>query len=684
MELVQAKSLLAKLMATENIIVEQKKVETASFDVKNRILTLPLLDKNISGYLYDLLVSHEVGHALYTPQDGITKAVDLGLNMSIMNVLEDSRIERKIKNKYPGVRISFVRGYKELIDKDFFGTKDVDLNELNFIDRVNLYTKGGPTQGIQFNSEETALLNAIESTVTYDDVIEVAKKLTSYLEQEREKKKFMLESSEEDDADDIEGLGYEDSEEMSQDDTDGSQPEESEALEDKRLSDKNQDSNSSAGAKEGKETEAKTDRTFQENQKKLYETSGGSYYYADIPDVDINKMIVPYKEIWNKYKKTCEAYNYMNDDAEYNKVRSDSTKVVSYLAKEFELRKNADQMKRASIAKTGELNLSKIYSYKFNEDLFKKATVVPNGKSHGIVMFLDWSGSMSDNLDNTIKQLINLTLFCRKVLIPFEVYAFSSEYGQNEWMVETKKIGNMVLHKCNLLNILSSKMSAAEFKFACSSLLHCASLYRRPDFLALGGTPLNEAIIAAMKIIPEFKKQYKLQIVNTIFLTDGEAHPTPMTYQEYESFGKSTVAEKRSFGTMVIRHKKTMLQEVVDSHSQTSALLKLCKQITGCNIVGFYILNGRDFKNVLYRYKVPVDYDLARAEFRKNNYRILTSAGYDEYYLIRAEGMDTDDDEGFVVKENATTRGLVSAFSKYTSGRLMNRVVLNRFIGVIS
>ena len=60
-----------------------------------------------------------------------------------MNVLEDSRIERKIKNKYPGIRSSFVRGYRELIEKDFFGTNGTDLNDMNFIDRVNLYTKGG-------------------------------------------------------------------------------------------------------------------------------------------------------------------------------------------------------------------------------------------------------------------------------------------------------------------------------------------------------------------------------------------------------------------------------------------------------------------------------------------------------------------------------------------------------------
>jgi hypothetical protein len=61
-------------------------------------------------------------------------------------------------------------------------------------------------------------------------------------------------------------------------------------------------------------------------------------------------------------------------------------------------------MKRTSIAKTGELNMSKIYSYVFNEDIFKKATVVAEGKSHGLVMFLDWSGSMSENINNTVNQ----------------------------------------------------------------------------------------------------------------------------------------------------------------------------------------------------------------------------------------------------------------------------------------
>ena len=46
--------------------------------------------------------------------------------------------------------------------------------------------------------------------------------------------------------------------------------------------------------------------------------------------------------------------------------------------------------------------------------------------------------------------------------------------------------------------------------------------------------------------------------------------------------------------------------------------------------------------------------------------------------------LNTEDDAELTVKENATTRGLVSAFTKYSSNRVSSRVVLNRFIGLIS
>lgn len=715
MELTQSKSLLAKLMATENLTVEQRKVETASFDVKNRILTLPILDSKISPFLYDMFLGHEVGHALHTPLDGLMKAKEEGISRSVANVVEDSRIERKIKNKYPGIRTSFVKGYRELIEKDFFGTQGADLNDLNFIDRVNLFTKGGAAQGIQFNEFEKRLVDKIESTETYDDVLRVSKEVMEYMKEEAETaKKLKLEEEEfEEDEDGIEmdADGYDDSDEWD---------DETETRESNKPSDSGNSDEEKESDKEGGETQgggldpegesddpikSYTDDNYRKNESKLFSADASSYYYGNIPDIDLEKAVVPYKKVWADFKLAAQDFSkynaqYYSEDSrqvinnkKFQKIRSDAKKVVGYLAKEFELRKNADQLKRASVAKTGELNMSKIYSYKFAEDIFKKVTVVPNGKSHGLVMFLDWSGSMSDHLENTMKQLINLVMFCKKVNIPYEVYAFTSEYGddyQNQF-----KEGDIVLRKFKLMNFLSSKMSASEFTYACSALVK-TSEYRswKPQWMQKGGTPLTEAIVSAMKIVPLFQKQYKLQVVNTVFLTDGDGHSLrEVFYTNASGYKTSGIGNEyddwRTTKKMVLRDPKTRNEIVVDypqGRELTAGYIKMLKLRTSSNIVGFYVLNGRELGRELYNFlpRSITNYDKYKAEFRKNKYMVVTSAGFDEYYLLRSEGLDTDDDVGFEVKENATTRGLVSAFSKYAGNRLNNRVVLNRFVGMIT
>ena len=139
----EQKSNLARLLATENITVEHNNVQTAQFDIVNRILTLPVW-KEMSNDLYDMLCGHEVGHALYTPdwskeKDSIVKKVP----HSYLNVLEDIRIDRKIKQKYPGLKSSYFKGQGELRDRGFFGTKDRPLNTFKFIDRINIYSKNG-------------------------------------------------------------------------------------------------------------------------------------------------------------------------------------------------------------------------------------------------------------------------------------------------------------------------------------------------------------------------------------------------------------------------------------------------------------------------------------------------------------------------------------------------------------
>jgi hypothetical protein len=178
--------------------------------------------------------------------------------------------------------------------------------------------------------------------------------------------------------------------------------------------------------------------------------------------MEVEKVVYDYKPLWKRYKE--EEYTRANIE-DYLHLRRDANKVVSYLVKEFEMRKNADQLK-SSTAKTGDLDMKKIFSYGFSEDIFKKVTVVPGGKSHGLVMFLDWSGSMVEHIANTMKQLINLTLFCKKVNIPFEVYTFVEDIDTELNYQPRPKRGDLIVKKFGICNILSSRMSAAEFTYA--------------------------------------------------------------------------------------------------------------------------------------------------------------------------------------------------------------------------
>jgi hypothetical protein len=727
MELIESKSILAKLMATENLHIEQRKVQTASFDVQNRILTIPILENGISSYLYDLFMGHEVGHALYTPEDGMKKAYDLKYSMSVMNVLEDSRIERKIKNKYPGIRQSFIRAYKELVDQDFFGTAGKDLNELNFIDRINLYCKGGASTGIKFDDVETELLNAIESTQTYDDVIEVYKKVSDYMKSQEE------ENSEPETSEDDVELSDEEMDEMLREILD-EQPEEDskkDKAQDEGLGGEEGNKNSSPGdsqeegvsensgknegggvggrkSKQVEEPVSETDEAYRKNERRMFSSSPLEYGYGNVPDLNIDKIIVDHSIVWSRYEDdvTSKYKEFggpksewrdflVKDKEEFLKFREDSKKVVSYLVKEFELRKNADQMKRASISKTGELNMSKIFSYQFSEDVFKKITVVPGGKSHGLVMFIDWSGSMADNIGNTVKQLLNLVMFCKKINIPYEVYAFSTEYDDtdNSYVYRNNlKRGDMCLSDFRLLNLLSNKMSAVQFIKAAGALLRYETHGRwtMPEWFKLGGTPLNESIVAAMKIVPKFKKDNRLQIVNTVFLTDGEGNKWTSIADGTGRYLWSAQGYSSKNQRLVIRDPITkyevMLSTMTDNEL-TSAYIKLLKVRTGCNIIGFYILPGRQISYVASKYMPELDtvsVEKMKKEFRSNKFQVITNGGFDEYYLLRSEGLDTDDDSEFEVEESASLKKIASQFKQFSSSRKSSRVVLNRFIDLIA
>jgi hypothetical protein len=674
--ILDAKSNLAKLMATENIIVEQKNVPTGYFSLDTRTLVIPILKDELSLDLYDLFIGHEVGHALNTPADGWHDSVkNLGVNRSILNICEDARIEKLIRRKFPGLKVSFIKAYRELLDKDFFGVKDKDLNAELFIDRVNLHTKCGASMGIKFEGIELDLLSEVENAETFEETVIVAKKIQEYMKEELEKQKEKQQKG---------GSG-----EIAEDEGE-SGPSDMNLEETEEMETESGQSDQGVST-DGSEFDSQTDKKFRERERELYKQGREDYRYVNIPNINFEDVTIDYKKMVTDIRAIDKGHKYKLNQTLFPKFRNDSKKVVSYLAKEFEMRKNADQMKRASVSKTGDLNMSRIFSYQFSEDIFKKMTIIPEGKSHGLVLMLDWSASMKYYMDDTVKQLLTLVLFCKAVQIPFEVYAFANRY-ENPKNIQYKP-GDLMLRDASfaLYNIFSSRMSNVDLSYMGNALLNKIYDGVLPEAVqeqvwedgfrnySLGNTPLNESIITCMDIIPKFKAKNNLQIVNMVFLTDGDGHALIDIKDDAKSGG-----HYYSYPKFVLRDPvtKVTIKANYRSNDTSSGFLHILKQRTGCNVIGFRILNNRDMRSYLNSFVESNQIDKLADKFSKENSIITKFGGYDENYLIKSTALDTDEEELEI--KSTTTRSMVSAFKRYTKGNIQNRVILNHFIQMVA
>ena len=220
---IQSKEVLARLLATENITVEHQNVSTASFNVKDRVLILPMWD-DMQNFTYDHLVGHEVGHALFTDADEWASAIEKhGKNFKgFLNIVEDARIEKKIQRTYPGLKRSFIQSYKKMLSEGFFGRDETEINTFELIDRLNVYFKCGMSTGTKFADDEKKWLDIIAKIETQDEAYKVALELFELAKEKKEKEQQAQKESEEEmqeDGEDDDNFSFDDSD-MDYDDYD--------------------------------------------------------------------------------------------------------------------------------------------------------------------------------------------------------------------------------------------------------------------------------------------------------------------------------------------------------------------------------------------------------------------------------------------------------------------------------
>jgi len=723
----EIKSQLAKLLATEDLVVEHKSIPTACFNVHTRVLTLPLWER-ASSLVYDLLVGHEVGHALFTPDENWLDKVKVP--QQFVNIVEDARIEKLMKRKYAGLAKTFFNGYKELNEEDFFQIADDDISTFNLADRVNLYFKVGNFVTLDFNSEEQDIINLISATETFADALIAAEELYKYCKKEKEQQQKVADF----DSHEMAGDSQSPAKEITES-NDSSSEEEGES----NNSQPKEDSGSYGGTAQGDQTPVKSGgeesepevRTADSLEEKLRDLVNNDAYenvYVEVPKLNLDTIIGKnsdvHKEIDFSFshqqiihlnhakEKRYEPVNlYKESDLEFKKFKSSAQKEVSYLVKEFECRKAADQYARASTARTGVLDTARLHTYKYNEDLFKKVSVIPDGKNHGLVFVLDWSGSMSDVMVDTCKQLFNLVWFCKKVSIPFEVYAFTNEWRRGEYDYENdrylaadrtphyeKKESLLLVDETfSMMNILTSKVNGKELEHQMLNIWRLAYCFGRSYYspytyssrMALSGTPLNEALIALHQILPKFQKENKLQKVQCIVLTDGEANQlvyhkeVQRSYQKEPVLGTGYVHPQNTF----LRDRKLGTTYNVDYgyHTFTDTLLRNLKdKFSSMNFIGIRVLESRNASRFIQLYHSQLDkqYEKIQNDWKKLRSFTITNSGYDAYFGLSATALSQDSE--FEVAEDATKSQIKSAFVKSLKTKKLNKKVLGEFISLVA
>jgi len=768
MHFTPAQTMLAKLLAKENITIQHGNFTTAFFDVEKRVLGLPIWEDRGKD-VYDLLSGHEVGHALETPPEGWHDAdvVIPNCPKAYLNIVEDIRIEKLVQRRYPGLVSSFKRGYSVLHKENFFGLEGKDVAYMGLADRINLKAKLRDLLLVPFYSEEKNVVDLCFAVETWDDTLEATKALYEFALSQQEKYKndniempisAMAIPNDLDEKDipiDPSASSSDDSEvldmESRSNDTEGeSQEEQSLEKSSDQSSDKSDeegedgDSPSAKGKKDdddktqntsdvsGKdagrgaaENETKdvvtatTENAFRENSSKLLENHADlghqPLFLNNVNRNQIKQMIVPIEKITesrNKDRDSTPRDPFLmlsnGEIQQYKDFLKETKAITAIMAKEFEMRKSAYQYQRAQTAKSGSIDVNKLHSYQFNEDIFSRVTTLADAKSHGLVLFIDYSGSMHGVFSSVLKQVLNIAMFCKKINVPFDVYGFTT---CEDRLFESTEFNTIRTSDAHLLHVLSSSFSKGTYEKAYASLFYqtVSSYLFRGRIEWLGGTPLDECILASELIISDFKSKHNIQKVNAIYITDGYGGSIRANYNDNHGFSNKEITQKSSWsrdiilktasGTMRIDHKTQCGR---GQNGTTSLFLNHIRKMEGVTTIGFFLADSTwEAKNAIsetqraprsengYREFVDWKSDEFRALMRAYNKSKMFIAdnklGYDRYFILKSSSRDLDTSvEDFDVHHSARRGDITKAFKKHASSKKTNRALAVKFSEMIA
>ena len=561
---VELASAMTRLMSRENIDVRFANVSTAFCDTQNRRITFPIRFIGLDRDIMSIFSAHEVSHALYSPTDFTEAAEAYGPH--VFMVLEDVRIENKIKKDFVGIVPMFARGYTRLNEEfDFFGIKEIDISKLSFLDRINLKAKIRDSINVEFSDKEQDFFDRANQAETYEDVLALCKEYVENFSvnnnknkpnQNQDEKNSTSEDKQENFGEvedniintedheqrlDVENLNQDQTSEQAQETRSGGTEESTGSESFASEGDTAQRADDSSSLQEGitdlasmkwaEEYDAFTDATQSEPNKgfsrsRYFRDERGISRILSFKEIEEN-LIISWKEISEArmslpYKET-RLKEFIGSSVAKKKKKMIQDN-ASVMAAEFEAKKAALGYARAKETRVGELNPNKLVHYKYSDDIFLSNVQLPNEKNHGMILIVDISGSMGQVMKHVLFQVLVLVEYCRLVNIPYEVYAFNDNIHLDKHRVNFDAIEGLIGYCRYYLNWFSSRMTKREYDQAFNEVLsmHHNGFQVHNNYLdCYCGTPLNEVRADSIAMTDEFVRRTRVEKFSIVYLTDG-------------------------------------------------------------------------------------------------------------------------------------------------------------------
>jgi len=696
MSVLVKKSILARLLANENITVEQTNHSTAYFDIDKRILGIPYW-KDISSDLYDLFVGHEIGHALYTPADGWHSSTTEIPNCprAYVNIIEDIRIEKLVLNEYPGLLSGFMRGYQDLLDRDFFGIKAIDINTLSFTNRLNIFAKTRGLVEVRFTSTEQPYVDRAMAVKTWKDVLASCTEIYAFMKEELKKHREEMKEVGEGLPEKIiikAGSGSnENTTPMSQELRDAIANGEVEVEVDidsftdsftsQQDASTTPDSIGNSDDIDVVETDSLLRNCIAKALVDSINTGGKTIYIKGPTAAEANAITSSYENVENNRCLKCNSDDFEKLANPYIKFKARLKLDVNAMVKEFEMRKTARRYARATQSPKGSLDVNQLHKYKYDDNIFKSVTHFDDDLSHGMIMLIDYSGSMERILPKVLKQLLVLVSFCKRVNIPFEVYGFTTPIGYNnsaKISKSLKEIENTNTSICmdgtHIFELISSKLTKQKYEAAFKTLFGQSKSSHNNWYGSLerkGGTPLNTALAAMYHHIDAFRKTHKVQKLNFITLTDGYGDKLQI------NFGKDIIGRPNVQNSIIDILGMKIVQPITYGcygNNNGSAFLEGIRKM-GIRTVNYHIIAEYQIKQVI---KNKDEAEIATAKYKKEGYFVLDNVdGYDRRIFT---GIALQNNTNCAEEDDA----FAESFTNSMFSKKLSRLIATKFAEIIS